>query len=439
MKRRSFLTVKLLLSIWFGLSIMTYPVLAEETAVQSEGNSAAVTSQEAVSADKTVSKTDVLQANSCLYQTHVQDVGWQEWKADGNMSGTEGKSYRLEGIRIKTNLENLGISYQTHIQNIGWEAEAGRGWKSDGETSGTEGLSYRLEAIEIKLTGTEAANYDVWYQVHAQNIGWMGWAKNGERAGTAGYSYRLEGIRIIIQKKGSSAPGSTSNAYLEKLVVPIQVTYEDASYDTTYHYKTINFHYERPVFSNDSAAKKQLNATYDGLENGWKAQIPEFTAEAWNYWNRSSSTLKNSFMKYDERSQMEVSCKEVYNNNNLLSIQQNVYSYYVGAAHGYNELTAQTFNAKTGETLTLGDLLSIDESQIKPQLTNEFAKLNRKYVDLNHVYEQLGPNAKYYLTNEGVCVYFNQYEVAPYSEGRISITIPYNRTDLLKPIETMIK
>lgn len=157
--------------------------------------------------------TDATQ--SVKYQTHVQNEGWQEWKFDGDMSGTSGKSYRLEGIRIETGIPNLGIEYQTHIQNIGWESEAGRGWKSNGVMSGTEGLSYRLEAIEIRLTGSEAANYDVYYQVHAQNIGWMDWAKNGERSGTAGYGYRLEGIQIQILPKGSSAPGSRETPFMQ--------------------------------------------------------------------------------------------------------------------------------------------------------------------------------------------------------------------------------
>ena len=169
-----------------------------------------------VFAEETV-ENDTLQVmgQSVMYQTHVQNTGWQDWVSDGDMSGTQGKSYRLEGIRIKTGIANLGVTYQTHIQNIGWEADTERGWKQDGETSGTEGLSYRLEAIQIKLTGTEAANYDIWYKVHAQNIGWMGWAKNGESAGTAGYSYRLEGIMIRILPKGSNAPGTTENAFKE--------------------------------------------------------------------------------------------------------------------------------------------------------------------------------------------------------------------------------
>ncbi|URN83916.1 Ig-like domain-containing protein [Acetobacterium wieringae] len=146
---------------------------------------------------------------SISYQTHVENVGWQDWKINGNMSGTSGQSLRLEGIKIKlNNYENLGVTYQTHIQNIGWEADTNRGWKSSGEMSGTQGLSYRLEAIQIKLTGSNSDNYDIYYHVHAQNVGWMGWAKNGESAGTAGYGYRLEGIEIKVVPKGDSAPSN---------------------------------------------------------------------------------------------------------------------------------------------------------------------------------------------------------------------------------------
>lgn len=143
------------------------------------------------------------------YQTHIENLGWEaediglEWKHDGAMSGTSGRGLRLEGIKIKIeNDTNLGIQYQTHIQNVGWEVDAGKGWKENGEMSGTKGLGYRLEAIQMSLTGDNDNKFDLYYQVHAQNMGWLGWAKNGESAGTAGYGYRLEGIRIAIVKKG---------------------------------------------------------------------------------------------------------------------------------------------------------------------------------------------------------------------------------------------
>ncbi|MBU4438085.1 MAG: S8 family serine peptidase [Acetobacterium sp.] len=147
------------------------------------------------------------------YRTHVQNIGWQSVVADGAMSGTEGKSLRLEAIEINTNTQNydLGVKYRTHVQNIGWQ-----NYVADGTLSGTSGQSLRLEAIQIELTGTDADLFDVYYQVHAQNVGWMDWAKNGEQSGTAGFGYRLEGIRIEIMPKGSAAPGSTANPFIQK-------------------------------------------------------------------------------------------------------------------------------------------------------------------------------------------------------------------------------
>ena len=149
-----------------------------------------------------------------VYSTHVQNIGWQGAVNDGNMSGTSGRSLRLEAIQI--NLDNQrysgDIEYRTHIQNIGWE----KSYKKNGQTSGTSGKSLRLEAIQIRLTGIMATKYDVYYRVHCQNFGWMGWTKNGESAGSAGYSYRLEGIQIVLVPKGNAAPGSTSNAFKSK-------------------------------------------------------------------------------------------------------------------------------------------------------------------------------------------------------------------------------
>lgn len=145
------------------------------------------------------------------YRTHVQNVGWQIWKYDGQSSGTSGQSLRLEGIEIKMNNlgTDLGVEYQTHVQNIGWQ-----GFKSDGQTSGTYGQSLRLEAIQIRLTGAAATNYDVYYRVHSQNYGWLDWAKNGGSSGTQGKSLRLEAIEIRVVPKGAAAPGSTSRPFI---------------------------------------------------------------------------------------------------------------------------------------------------------------------------------------------------------------------------------
>ena len=156
---------------------------------------------------------------SVSYIVHCQDYGWEEeWKKDGQTSGTVGESKRLEAIQIKLpNGVSGSIEYRTHIQDIGWE----KNWSKNGEKSGTEGQCKRLEAIQIRLTGEVAENYDVYYSVHAENFGWLGWAKNGEEAGTAGYGYRLEAIKIQLVTKGDKAPeliGTIKEAMKARLV-----------------------------------------------------------------------------------------------------------------------------------------------------------------------------------------------------------------------------
>lgn len=156
---------------------------------------------------------------SVSYIVHCQDYGWEEdWKKDGQTSGTVGESKRLEAIQIKLPKGVSGsIEYRTHIQDIGWE----KNWSKNGEKSGTERQCKRLEAIQIRLTGEVAENYDVYYSVHAENFGWLGWAKNGEEAGTAGYGYRLEAIRIQLVTKGDKAPeliGTIKEAMKARLV-----------------------------------------------------------------------------------------------------------------------------------------------------------------------------------------------------------------------------
>jgi len=194
---------------WMSLQlIMLLVVCFATSAVWAEG-----TEQEStLAADEITASTNPV---TCTYQTHIQDVGWQDWKSNGLSSGTSGESKRLEGIRIELDSQgyDLNVAYQTHIQNIGWEADAGRGWKSSGDMSGTEGWSYRLEGIQIKLTGNDADKFDIYYRVHAQNFGWLGWAKNGESAGTAGYGYRLEAIQVKVVSAGSAVPGSTDQPF----------------------------------------------------------------------------------------------------------------------------------------------------------------------------------------------------------------------------------
>ena len=144
------------------------------------------------------------------YRSHLQTYGWQNWKNDGDISGTTGKAKRLESLKLELKNKDYtgGICYNAHVQTIGWQADPNKSatWKKDGEFCGTTGNAKRLEAIQIELYGEMAEHYDIYYRVHSQTYGWMKWAKNGEMTGTTGQHKRIEGIQVVLVKKGEQAP-----------------------------------------------------------------------------------------------------------------------------------------------------------------------------------------------------------------------------------------
>ncbi len=137
---------------------------------------------------------DPTSKESVSYQTHVQDIGWQSEKENGQTSGTTNQSKRLEAIDIKIDSQYTGnIVYQTHVQDIGWQNQV-----ENGEQSGTTGQSKRLEAIRIWLTGDLSNHYSIMYRTHIQNLGWQEWVSDGLLSGTTGRSLRLEAIEIKL-------------------------------------------------------------------------------------------------------------------------------------------------------------------------------------------------------------------------------------------------
>ncbi|OJF12172.1 Ig domain-containing protein [Couchioplanes caeruleus] len=127
-------------------------------------------------------------ARSVCYQAHVQNIGWQSIKCDGQTAGTTGQSLRMEAIAIVVSLEVGWVCYRAHVQNIGWQ-----GQQCDGQTAGTTGASLRMEAIQIKVQ-----NGSVCYEAHVQNIGWQSRRCNWAVAGTTGQSLRMEAIKITV-------------------------------------------------------------------------------------------------------------------------------------------------------------------------------------------------------------------------------------------------
>jgi uncharacterized protein YjdB len=141
--------------------------------------------------------SDWFRTNGVSTTAHVQNQGWKA-SVNTGVAGTTGKALRLEALKLSlANAPYSGsIVYQTHVQNIGWQSQV-----SDGALAGTTGKALRVEAVKISLTGEMAAHFDVEYRVHSQNVGWSKWIKNGEVAGTVGKALRAEAIEVRLVAK----------------------------------------------------------------------------------------------------------------------------------------------------------------------------------------------------------------------------------------------
>lgn len=230
-------------------------------------------------------KADPAIQPNVIYQTHIQDIGSDALgnAFNGAIAGTTGKNLRLEGIRIfvEKYSYDLGVEYQTHIQNIGWEEEAGLGLKTAYQFSGTEGRSLRLEGIKIKLTGADADKFDIIYRTHIENIGWeTEWKKNGEMSGTEGRSLKLEAIVIKIVPKGTQVPAGTPvtpdmyenvndgcNEYPVTYTnyVPWKVNFDNSNCE--HHWEGHFWHYV--TYNNDQLLKYNETYVYPGTNRGF--------------------------------------------------------------------------------------------------------------------------------------------------------------------------
>ena len=202
---------------------------------------------------------------SLTYRAHVSNVGWQGAVSDGATAGTTGRGLALEDLKLSIDSSDYSdgsaVQIDAHVSGIGWQ-----GWDTPSASEGgTTGQGRAVEAVRLRLTGFLAKDYDVYYRVHASNIGWMAWAKDGEEAGTTGMSCSLEAVQIKLIKKGTSHPDTTGYSHLE---LPT-VTYSSQA---------------KGAWQNSVSAGEVSGTTGKGISiTGFSAKITSFVAGGINY------------------------------------------------------------------------------------------------------------------------------------------------------------
>lgn len=145
---------------------------------------------------------------SLKYTTHISGSGWQPYVTTGE-NGKADTTLRLEALKVElSNTLKGNIKYQAHVQGIGWQSPV-----SNGMVSGTTGKSLRMEAVKISLDGELATTHDVYYRVYMQNKGWLDWTSNGLPTGSEGYGAVLQAIEMKVISKDDTSIINGENSF----------------------------------------------------------------------------------------------------------------------------------------------------------------------------------------------------------------------------------
>ncbi|MGE5422614.1 MAG: DUF3298 and DUF4163 domain-containing protein [Ignavibacteriales bacterium] len=119
--------------------------------------------------------------------------------------------------------------------------------------------------------------------------------------------------------------------------------------------------------------------------------------------------------------------KVSYNKNDLLSVTATIYQ-YTGGAHGTTEQVSYNVDLQTGQLLTLKDLFKTNTNYINPinqEIEKQIAaKPEEFFTEDNMGFKTIQAKQPFYLTDGGIVVYFQLYEIAPYAAGIKEFKIP---------------
>ncbi len=129
-----------------------------------------------------------------------------------------------------------------------------------------------------------------------------------------------------------------------------------------------------------------------------------------------------------------------YNQNCALSLYFDQYE-YSGGAHGLTVRSSDTWDLQRSRRMELKDFYP-NNSNYKEQIIQEIiTQINVQIATGNGMYfenyKQLVVDTfkqnNFYLTPEGLVLYFQQYDIAPYASGLPSFVIPYREEGPRQP------
>jgi curved DNA-binding protein CbpA len=152
------------------------------------------------------------------------------------------------------------------------------------------------------------------------------------------------------------------------------------------------------------------------LNANFKKEAELFASEAEKEASRRDGTIEN---KYDYSQTYVVT----FNREGVLSVVVDQYG-YSGGAHGGTFRTGHTFSLKDGKKIELKDLLKAEPNY--KQKLDKMLKASSKDIAFPESTGGLTEKPDFYVSESGLAIFYQQYEIAPYAAGIPTYTFNFS-------------
>ncbi|MDR1630454.1 MAG: DUF3298 and DUF4163 domain-containing protein [Oscillospiraceae bacterium] len=188
---------------------------------------------------------------------------------------------------------------------------------------------------------------------------------------------------------------------------------------------------EYPVFSSRrfAPAVQKMNAYYLAMAARalkYAATSMRHSAIADYKYRKANGYPFNSY-------ELDLNTVITYNHNCAVSLYNDQYE-FTGGAHGNVIRTSETWNLRSGKIISLPELFPGDPryaEQIKREIKRQIAAQMQTgegayFENYDELVEQTFNEEQFFLSNGALVIYFQQYDIAPYSSGLPEFQIPLN-------------
>ncbi|SCH53320.1 DUF3298 and DUF4163 domain-containing protein [Romboutsia sp. 1001713B170207_170306_H8] len=182
---------------------------------------------------------------------------------------------------------------------------------------------------------------------------------------------------------------------------------------------------------NDKNTIKVINKINEDIEKyvlNFKEEIEKQSKKYENEYTNDLSKDKNQqYVKYQYEAYSEYDV--TYNKNNIISIPLTTYN-FTGGAHGITYLKSFNYNLLTGDKILLSDMFKKDvdyKKVINDYINSEINKNKELYFTGKEGFNGISDNQDFYIEDDGIVIYFQVYDIAPYYVGIPKFKIDNNQ------------